>query len=91
MDKASDIHQELKDRLASPLFFSFLISWCIINWKIIIGLIFYKNSELKMDGYISYIDFITQNLKASHTLFYPLFAAILYTFIYPIVRNCPLV
>lgn len=88
MDKVSDIYIELKDRLSSPIFFSFIISWCVINWRVIIGLLFYKSSDLKIDGYSSYIDLISTNYHWSNTIIIPLTSALLYTFFYPIVRNC---
>jgi hypothetical protein len=87
MDKISDVYKELKDRLANPVFFSFIISWCILNWKIVIGLIFYKINDLKLDGYISYSGLISKNLTPGKSFWYPLLFAILYTFLYPLVRN----
>ena len=56
--------------------------------KILVGLFFYNNSELKLDGYNSYIDFVSNNLHSSNTIWKPLGAALIYTFIFPFVRNC---
>jgi hypothetical protein len=68
MDKDSvvgEVYKEFKERMSSPLIFSFLISWCVINWKIIIGLIFYDMTDLHRDHYCSYIHLIANNLKPS--------------------------
>lgn len=80
MDKISDFFKEFKDRLSSPFFFSFLVSWCIFNWQIIIGLLFYKNTEVSLDGYHSFIDLI-QNVTSKNTFWYPVLIALAYTFV----------
>ena len=86
MDKISDIYKELKERLASPFFFSFIISWCIFNWKIIIGLFFDKVSDLRPE-YKNYIDLVSKNSDGDKIFKYPFYAALAYTFLYPFFRN----
>lgn len=88
MDKISDFFKNIKERISNPLFSSFLIAWIIFNWKIIIGLLFYNNQELKIDGYSSYIDFISKNLTGLNPFWLPLMVAILYTLVFPFIRNC---
>lgn len=87
MDKITDFFKDLKERISNPLFSSFIVSWLIFNWKIIVGLFFYDNNELKVDGYSSYLDFISRNLINSNTIWKPLGAALIYTFIFPFIRN----
>jgi hypothetical protein len=88
MDKISDFFKDLKERISNPLFSSFIVSWLVFNWKIIIGLFFYENNELKVDGYTSYLDFLSKHLMSSDIVWKPLSAALIYTFIFPFVRNC---
>ncbi|HEY4195803.1 MAG TPA: hypothetical protein VGM63_09730, partial [Mucilaginibacter sp.] len=83
----SDLFKDLKDRLSSPLISSFIIAWLVTNWRIVVGLAFYKTSELKLDGYYSYNDLITKNLNLKNNLFWPLLISILYTFLFPFFRN----
>lgn len=87
MEKISDILKDLKERVSNPLISSFLISWLVFNWKIVIGLLFYKSQELQVDNYTSYIDLITKNSSANRSLFHPLYVSLGYTFIFPFIRN----
>jgi hypothetical protein len=88
MDKVYDFFKDIKERLSNPLLSSFIIAWMIVNWKIIIGLLFYSNQELILDGYSSYIDFVSKNLTSFNAFWQPLLAALLYTFAFPFLRNC---
>ncbi len=87
MEKISEFFKELKERLSSPLFSSFILTWLIFNWKIIADVLFYKNAELHLDGYNSYIDLIQKNSSTSNFLWKPLASALVYTFIFPFIRN----
>lgn len=87
MDKVSDFFKELKERLSNPLIYSYIISWLIINWQIPISLFFYSQKELKEDGFISYIDLISKKYSAWSFIIYPLILALLYTFLFPFIRN----
>jgi len=88
MDKISEFFKELKDRFSNPLFFSFIVAWMALNWKIIVGLMFYKLPELKNDGYSSFLDLINKTSNIYNSLLYPFLIALLYTFLFPIIRNC---
>lgn len=88
MDKISDFSKELRERISSPFFFSFIVAWLIFNWKLWVGLFFYSNAELKVDGYNSYIDFVSKNLTGINTIWKPASVALAYTFIFPFFRNC---
>jgi hypothetical protein len=87
MEKISDFFSELKERLNNPLILSYLIAWCIWNYKIVIGLVFYKTKELKGDGYDSYLNLIRCEGNLRHFLIFPLLSAVIYVLIYPIIKN----
>lgn len=87
MEFITDFFKDLKERLSSPIFSSFAIAWLIINYKIPIGIVFYKIDDLKKDGYKSYIDLIDKNNNVINFFWLPVSAAILYTFVYPIFKN----
>lgn len=87
MEKLSDFFKTIKDRLSNPLIYSFIFSWLIINWKIVIGLLLYKNTDLYLDGYKSYMDLISQNIDSDLLIYHPLLVAIFYTFAFPFIRN----
>lgn len=81
-----EIWSEFKDRINSPLFGSFIISWTVVNWRIPIVLLFYKSLDLS-NSKTSYIDFIQRNSGWWMSLFLPLGLAILYILIYPILKR----
>ena len=87
MDKLSEFFKELKDRFSNPLFFSFIVGWLAINWKIVVGLFFYSQSQLQRDGYSSYFELIIKTSNWKSTFALPFFIALLYTFLFPIIRN----
>ncbi|MES2773399.1 MAG: hypothetical protein V4722_04405 [Bacteroidota bacterium] len=84
MDKLSDFFKELKERASNPLFFSFLISWPIFNWKVVIALLFEK---LPLDGHNSYTSFIAKQVTTWSGLVGPVLVALAYTFAFPFLRN----
>lgn len=88
MEAITDFFKEIKSRLSNPLLGSFAISWLVINWKIPVGLIGYKQIDLKVDGYKSYIDLI--NVNASCWLYFwkPFIWAVIYTFGFPLLKMC---
>ncbi len=85
MEKLNDFFTEIKNRTTNPFFASFIFSWIIINWKIVIGL-FYSVEVLHLDGYRSYSDLIDSNLDNKNTIWTPLLYAILYTIVSPWIR-----
>jgi hypothetical protein len=88
MENISNFFKNLGDRLSSPLFYSFLLAWLIINWKIPIGIILYDGKEISSVGYNSFFDLIYKNLNSTNAFGKPLVAAILFTFGYPFIKNC---
>lgn len=87
MDKFLDFLKELKARASNPLISSFIISWSVVNWRVIIGLIFYTNEQLKFDGYKSKIDLVYQNDTSTKYFLIPIAFALAYTFLFPFVKN----
>ncbi len=86
MQPIKDFISEIKDRASNPLISSFIISWIFINWKITLALLFYKQSELKIDGYKSYSDLIISNSNFWHTIIIPTLLALVYTFGFPYIK-----
>ncbi|HMJ68169.1 MAG TPA: hypothetical protein VK508_04715 [Cyclobacteriaceae bacterium] len=86
MDKISDILRNAKDRLSSPLFFSFLLSWIICNWRVTVALLWYDPEQIAKDGSKSIFDFIYNNTYPLESFWYPLSMAILYTLFNPLIR-----
>jgi len=79
MDTLKDFWKDIKDRISTPFFSSFVISWIIFNYPIVIALLFYKQSELKVDGYSSYLNMIKSCYDSRYMIKYPLIAAALYS------------
>jgi hypothetical protein len=87
MDNIKDILQNIKERFTNPLIFSFVCSWIFINWEISLAVLWHDNTEIKNNGCTSIYEFISDNLNTKKSLWYPLFFAISYTFLIPIIRN----
>lgn len=78
---------EINERTRSPLIYSFLIAWVIFNWKIPVSLLFEDVKELEAHGYYSHLQFIQAKLNWSKGLVHPLLSSVIYTFVFPFVRN----
>lgn len=87
MEKISELFKEFKDRLSSLLFMSFIIAWCFINREVVISLTMYKTEELRLDGYVSYVETIQKKTSTWKSIWKPLLCAVGYTFLYPFIRN----
>lgn len=83
MDTLKNLFSDLKDRLTNPFTSSFIITWLITNYRIPVGLFFYKQNELWRDRYHSYIDLIRDNLSWWEMFWIPLLGAAFYTFVFP--------
>jgi len=77
-----EIWTEFKDRITSPFFGSFVISWLIWNWQIPVVLLFYKLEDL-VEAKTTYIDFILRHQSFWFMIFFPAAFAFSYTFGYP--------
>jgi hypothetical protein len=87
MEKIFDFFKEIGARFKNPLFFSFIITWLLTNWRISIGLLFYNNQQLRLDGYNSYMDMIDKNQTFAKFWGLPFILSLAYTFGFPIIRN----
>jgi len=83
----NDIYTGIKERLSSPLFISFIISWLIINWEITIALFWYDNEQISKTGSPNLYHFISCHFNTWDILYKPLISALIYTFLSPIVKN----
>jgi len=87
MDKVKDILSSIRDRFANPLIFSFACSWIVINWQIPVALLWYNSKDIEKTGSKTIFDFISQRLDATNGFWHPLFFAVAYTVLIPVVRN----
>ena len=87
MDKISEIINNIKDRLANPLIFSFLISFLIFNWEISISLFWYDKSQFEAEGCRSIFEFIAFKWYEKGSVLFPFLFSIGYTFLFPMVKN----
>lgn len=87
MDALKDFVSGLKERFSSPFFTSFIVSWMIYNYPIIIVLLFYKQSELIHDGYSSYLDLIRRHSHPGHKFLYPFYWALAYSILSPVIKE----
>lgn len=85
--KASEFLSNIKERFTNPLIFSFLCSWVVFNWEILLSLLWYDSKQIEKEGCRSIYEFIGNQLAKPHTVSYPIFFAIIYTLGSPIVRN----
>jgi len=86
MEKLSEILSNLKDRFSSPLIFSFVVSWLVINWQIPVALLWH-NSDGIQGIQVDLINYLSGLTDVSHSLVIPLLFALGYTFLGPIIHN----
>lgn len=83
IENIKDVVKNFRERLASPFFFSFIVTWLLFNWKVTVALLWY-NAELfsrKNSDLISFIESKTSNWQS---IWIPLISATLYT---GLIRN----
>lgn len=80
MESLKEFLDQLKERLTSPFFFSFLIAWLVLNWQITIALFWWNDDQW---GNLNIFQFIEANATLFRSLIYPLIFALGYTFGYP--------
>lgn len=84
MEKIYEILDSIQKRLSNPILFSFLISWLIINYKLII-VIFNDEHYIKKFDYI-YTQLYTETSHPSIRLFWlPLLAVVIYVCVIPAI------
>lgn len=77
MESINEFIKNFRERLSSPFFFSFIVSWLFINWKITVALLWYNPDHYPNRGDL--INFIQNNTSNWHSIWLPLFGAIVYT------------
>jgi hypothetical protein len=82
-----NVFDDLKERISSPFIFSFVLSFLVANWRILIGLIFLDRADLKARGIKDKLDFVYLNLSWYNAFFWPLGGALFYCFVYPWLRD----
>ncbi len=83
-DLKKSISQIFNERLTSPFYGTFLISWMIWNWQIIYLTIFISEESIDKDK----ITYISENFSDIHFLItYPLISAIILISIMPLITN----
>lgn len=83
-DLRTSINSILYQRVTSPLFGTFLISWLVWNWKIFYVTFIVESDKLDQNR----IDYIVNNLDDSGNLiWYPIFSTIILITIIPFISN----
>lgn len=72
----------LTDRLSSPLLGSFLVSWCLWNWKFLV-ILFSDAGVTQTFAMVESISFPDVNSIWRNGLAYPLSTSLIYVFLYP--------
>jgi len=86
MDDFKDFFKDLRDRITSPLFGSFIVSWFLTNWNLVFILIFNNADTLKKDRYqLIYTAFTTQ--PTFKLLWLPALGMLFYVIFYPWIKN----
>jgi hypothetical protein len=86
MSEFKDFLDQLKVRLTNPLIFSFLISWMVIHWEIILGAFYLSPQDLDAFGCANFLDFVRAKIDWFNGLWEPFFYAVLYTILSPLMR-----
>ncbi|OFY84532.1 MAG: hypothetical protein A3F72_14095 [Bacteroidetes bacterium RIFCSPLOWO2_12_FULL_35_15] len=86
MEKITGIFTHFKERFANPLIFSFFCSWLIINWEIVIAVMWHDARQLEIEKYYSIFEFLKVKINKWDSLIYPFFSAVIYTVAIPFVR-----
>jgi hypothetical protein len=87
MEKITDFFKEIKERLSNPFISSFLISWMVVNWNLVVALMFYNREDFKLIGKKGFIDYAQGFTDDSDLFWTPLTIALGYTFVFPFLRN----
>ena len=87
MEKLSSILNSIKERFTNPIVFSFICSWSILNWQIVLALLRHDNHQIEKTGCNSIFEFIQDKLSSCKSFWLPLGFAILYTLLMPILKN----
>lgn len=86
MDRLSQFLDHLKERFSSPFFFSFIVSWIVCNWEIVVALLWYDPPKTS-PGHLGLIRYINDQTNNVDSILLPIVFACLYTFLWPIINN----
>lgn len=86
MESLEEIRDSLRERFKNPIFYSFAISWLVINYKIIVVLL----SDEKFGIKFEYIEkYLRPNDESSYDLnkllYFPFISAAIYVFLLPLL------
>lgn len=73
----------LSERAKSPLIGSFIVSWMVINWRLIYATAFLSNDTLKP---LHKLDYVLSQINICNSVLYPLLSACIYIFIFPYIN-----
>jgi hypothetical protein len=85
MERISQVLDNLKDRLSSPLVFSFIASWLVINWEITVSLVWY-DPPVNAKGHNYLIESIRSHLNFCDSFVWPALFALAYTILAPLAK-----
>lgn len=77
IESINDVLKNIRERFASPFFFSFVVTWIIFNWKVTIELLWYNPALYPNQGDL--IRFIESNTSNWQSIGIPLISALVYT------------
>jgi hypothetical protein len=81
-----DVLSNFRERLSSPLIFSFLLSWLLFNWKVTVALLWYDPAPKSL-GHLSLINFIEKETSDLRSITLPICFAVAYTLLSPVINN----
>ena len=81
METLKDAFTPFYERLRRPFVGAFWLSWLFVNWKLWVGLLFYKEVVYGVDKIV----FINSHLTFCSLFLKPLFCALLFLFVMPIL------
>jgi len=76
MESVNEFLKNFRERLSSPFFFSLIVSWILLNWRVTVALLWYNSELYPNEGDL--IAFIESNTSFLNSLGYPLLGALLY-------------
>ena len=87
MERLKEVFDNVNNRIQNPLLFSFIVAWVVSNWRIIVALFWYDTSQIENSGYDNMFGLIEDLSSAKYGIIYPGIAALIYTFLLPLISN----
>src|SRR5690242_3281639 len=85
MNQLTEFFNSLKERLSSPLIFSFVMSWLCWNWEITVALLY--RDAVAHSGYRNIFDFINCHLSPYKSILLPVISAFAYVLGFPYLKR----